>query len=611
MSHRFNSALTICIFFVLLLTACLDKKKADLKVQTSLKKEPTSAPSTLLLETRAEHTSTEPFINSHSPKHNAGHQTSLAQLKQSPQIHYIQPEDLTEHELLDIFPDEVARPVRMQIVQDKCYFLMRGQLRVFELSDLKQPTGSLRSMSLMPPRNKLPDGAPIREIVDLNLSEHMQKLYLLDKSNDIYAFDLRKQAWQFELKASNFTDQPDPHYIALETFSDRLYLLDYARNQVWRKTPTQALPTPYFSPDIPAWQLKKSGHNLTEAVDFHIDGDIFALTRQGQIQIYAQGKPLNLLAADLSQQPSPFANRKTLPPVFQSLRGDAKFLYALDAANARIFQITKKRPHPVRQIVFLAEHPEWGRMHDLLVHEGKLWILAGNRLLSYPAQGNFDPSAPVPKVQIQARAILAKSGLPEDPRLKDFISPVPGALLPDNAGIFPGARRIYRHGIHEGADFFDRFNPQQGGKYLRYGSSVVAIQAGTVKRADLNFQEMSPSRYQQVLAECQIAHETSRKNEDRFRGRQVWIEHPGGVISVYAHLSAIAPGLQVGSAIKQGQVLGQVGNSGTSGGIQGNRSNPHLHLEIWLHDIDDPVKGEYLGKWLSLTETRALWEQVL
>ncbi len=34
------------------------------------------------------------------------------------------------------------------------------------------------------------------------------------------------------------------------------------------------------------------------------------------------------------------------------------------------------------------------------------------------------------------------------------------------------------------------------------------------------------------------------------------------------------------------------------------------HLEIWRHDIDDPIKGEYLGKWLSLAETRELWESV-
>jgi len=45
--------------------------------------------------------------------------------------------------------------------------------------------------------------------------------------------------------------------------------------------------------------------------------------------------------------------------------------------------------------------------------------------------------------------------------------------------------------------------------------------------------------------------------------------------------------------------LCKVGNSGTSGSIHGNRSNPHLHLEIWLQDIDDPVKGEYLGKALN------------
>ncbi|MGE3728001.1 MAG: M23 family metallopeptidase [Candidatus Sericytochromatia bacterium] len=603
--------LTAFVTVLCLFSACPEKtSQTETKAQVDLKKLPESTPTALLLEDLPETASAELLIKANSSKPNTGPQTTLAQLKKSSQIQYIQPEDLTERELLQVFPDEAARPVRMQIVQDKLYFLMCGQLRVMELSDLHQPQGVLRSMSLMPPRNKLPDGAPIREIVDLNLSEQRQLLFLLDKSNDIYSFDLNKQTWQFELKASNFTNQPDPHYIALESYADRLYLLDYARNQIWRKMPEVQFPTPYFSQDIPSWQLKKGGQNVTDAVDFYIDGEVYVLTRLGQIQIYSQGKPLNLKAVDLSIQTSPFANQKTHPPVFQSLRGDKHFLYALDAANTRIFQIPKKNPAQVRQLVFLAAYPEWGRMHDLQINDGKLWILAGNRLLSYPAQGTFTPEAPIKPIQIQAATVLAKSDLPDDKRLQGFISPVPGALLPDNAGIFPGARRIYRHGIHEGADFFDRFNPQQGGKYIRYGSDVVAIQAGVVKRADHGFQEMSPQLYQQVLAQCQTAHETSRKNEDKFRGRQIWIEHPGGVVSVYAHLSAVSPAIQVGIPIKQGEKLGSVGNSGTSGSIQGNRSNPHLHLEIWLHDIDDPVKGEYLGKWLSLAETRALWEQV-
>ena len=47
----------------------------------------------------------------------------------------------------------------------------------------------------------------------------------------------------------------------------------------------------------------------------------------------------------------------------------------------------------------------------------------------------------------------------------------------------------------------------------------------------------------------------------------------GGTYFFYAHLSAFAPGLSVGSAVKAGQIIGQVG-------MTGNAPIPHLHFEI-------------------------------
>ena len=47
----------------------------------------------------------------------------------------------------------------------------------------------------------------------------------------------------------------------------------------------------------------------------------------------------------------------------------------------------------------------------------------------------------------------------------------------------------------------------------------------------------------------------------------------GGTYFFYAHLSAFAPGLAVGSAVKAGQIIGQIG-------MTGNAPIPHLHFEI-------------------------------
>jgi hypothetical protein len=47
----------------------------------------------------------------------------------------------------------------------------------------------------------------------------------------------------------------------------------------------------------------------------------------------------------------------------------------------------------------------------------------------------------------------------------------------------------------------------------------------------------------------------------------------GGTYFFYAHLSAFAPGLSVGSTVKAGQIIGQVG-------MTGNAPIPHLHFEV-------------------------------
>jgi murein DD-endopeptidase MepM/ murein hydrolase activator NlpD len=46
-----------------------------------------------------------------------------------------------------------------------------------------------------------------------------------------------------------------------------------------------------------------------------------------------------------------------------------------------------------------------------------------------------------------------------------------------------------------------------------------------------------------------------------------------GTYFFYAHLSAFAPGLAVGSAVKAGQILGQIGKTGDA-------LTPHLHFEV-------------------------------
>jgi murein DD-endopeptidase MepM/ murein hydrolase activator NlpD len=56
-------------------------------------------------------------------------------------------------------------------------------------------------------------------------------------------------------------------------------------------------------------------------------------------------------------------------------------------------------------------------------------------------------------------------------------------------------------------------------------------------------------------------------------GRRIRLRHPGGLETLYAHLSAWAPEAAAGRTVRQGQVIGWTGASGLATG-------PHLHFEV-------------------------------
>ncbi len=68
--------------------------------------------------------------------------------------------------------------------------------------------------------------------------------------------------------------------------------------------------------------------------------------------------------------------------------------------------------------------------------------------------------------------------------------------------------------------------------------------------------------------------EAGRKGE---YGNYVRIRHPNGYKSSYAHMSRIAPGIGDGVRVRQGQLIGYIGNTGLSAG-------PHLHFEIMVNN---------------------------
>jgi murein DD-endopeptidase MepM/ murein hydrolase activator NlpD len=67
-------------------------------------------------------------------------------------------------------------------------------------------------------------------------------------------------------------------------------------------------------------------------------------------------------------------------------------------------------------------------------------------------------------------------------------------------------------------------------------------------------------------------------------GKYVRIRHANGYETAYGHLTAYARGLDVGSHVRQGQIIGFVGSSGLSTGT-------HVHFEIIVNDrFVDPMR---------------------
>ena len=186
--------------------------------------------------------------------------------------------------------------------------------------------------------------------------------------------------------------------------------------------------------------------------------------------------------------------------------------------------------------------------------------------------------------------------LPHNPTLAAALTksslPIIGTQITQRDFQMPGAPRHYRLGVHQGLDF-----------YWRPGTAVYAIADGTVIRATLDYEPITRIQVEQLRAETQALGYTSETALDVYRGRQVWIEHADGIVSRYIHLSAIDPGIQVGSSITQGQKLGEVGNSGSPSSLKNRFADAHLHFELWVGDF-------YLGQFLRPIETRDWIEQL-
>lgn len=188
---------------------------------------------------------------------------------------------------------------------------------------------------------------------------------------------------------------------------------------------------------------------------------------------------------------------------------------------------------------------------------------------------------------------------PENPAGTGWMMPVAGGCLPANENLWPNAPREYRFGIHEGIDFYEYDNCV----VIVEGTEAVAAAGGTVVRADHDYQPLTAPELDGLLSRSEAQGFTDDEALDRFRGRQVWVDHGGGIVTRYAHLSGIPGNIQEGTTVSAGQVVGYVGDSGTPESVTAPGVEMHLHFEI-------RVGSSFLGADLPLDQVQYLYSEV-
>ena len=178
------------------------------------------------------------------------------------------------------------------------------------------------------------------------------------------------------------------------------------------------------------------------------------------------------------------------------------------------------------------------------------------------------------------------------PRLSGYVFPIVGGCLPKGDQLLPNAPRTYRNGFHEGLDLYESDNCAQ----IRAGTTAVATRDGKVIRADTSYVDLTSSELNQLNQ-----NPTTPEALDRFRGRQVWIDHGDGVITRYAHLQGIAPGITTGMNVRAGQVIAYVGESGTPESVTSPGTENHLHFEV-------RIGPSFLGQGMSGSEVRRAYQ---
>ncbi len=461
-----------------------------------------------------------------------------------------------------------VHPIALEVIDDTAYLLDGGRVLALNLS---APTAPER---LLAPGDQVEN---VRVQEPLDLASENGALLVLDRAGDVYRYDRADRTWSVERYDRPSGDLSDLYFVALA--ADRpsgpyRYLLETTHEQVWRFART-ARGT--------SWIGLPQGRD----VDLSAWGeDLYVLSRamnnpRASLWRYERGQPVSRFQPNLTLvHPRQVVATETAVVV---LDREGRRWVALDRQSGAVlalYQFSDRRAVSVG----------WADP------TGQRVIFAGRDALYFYGEPDRaaaiegGPTLPTPQPH----------DLEQLDRLRGLRLPIDGATVTRRDFQLPGAPRHYRLGVHQGLDFY----AHTVGVAVDRQTPVHAIADGVVIRALVDYQPLTEAQARAWAAQCRRLGYTPEEVLDGYRGRQVWIDHGGGLVSRYAHLGRIAPGIEEGVRVTQGQVIAWVGNSGTPASVRSETEDVHLHLELWIGD-------HYVGQFLRPIETREWLERIL
>ena len=456
-------------------------------------------------------------------------------------------------------------PLALTVIDRTAYLLDGGRILALPLDDAQAPEVILASGDSV---------ETVRVLELLDLTSNGTSLLALDRAGDVYRYEPSSRSWTVERYDRLVRDTYDHYFVALDAGPDANYLLETSREQVWRFTSGRA---------GGAWV------SLSQSRDVDLSAGaagLYVLTRNlnspaSRLLLFREGQPSSGFALNLD----------ILHP--RQVVATDGFTFVLDRGGRRLLSLDPL----TGELRTLYQFADRSVVSAIWAEPGgDRVILAGRDTLYLLGQ---------PEIQMLVDGGPALQGpQPHDPvaleSLRGFSSPIEGASITKRDFQMPGAPRHYRLGVHEGLDFYGH----TVGVPVNRRTPVRAVADGIVIRALVDYQPPTAAQASAWAAQSQSLGYTPPEVLDGYRGRQIWIEHDNGVISRYAHLGSIEPGIVEGVEVTRGQAIATVGNSGTPASLSSETVDVHLHLELWVGD-------HFVGQFLRPIEAREWLERIL